>query len=230
MNYSDPMTEFRDFLDRTIDGSGGSLLTAVDEVVAAGYLRKHLVRILKGESDPRLAGVAAFSHPNGFTKIRLADQPGKWTVRLHVWTKPESELGAHSHQWNFASRLLMGSLRAKTYTIISGGGDYGQFICRRTVEQGYVYEHIGRCEVVLEREQTYSKGQSYLQEHELLHSVETLDSPPTVTVVVQGTDVAEWSRVAVPAGEPPLVKRPLVPLSVNETADAMNLVLDLLPR
>jgi len=221
------MTELVRYLERLLDPGGLGLLEAVDHIVDEGYLRDHICSVLGDDGSGSSDGVAAYLHPNGFVKIRLAARPGEWSVRLHHWNQSEDELHAHSHRWNFASRLLVGSLRAKTYELSPGDGGYRKYLCRRTDEDGYLLDDRGSCSLSLEAVETYRQGTSYLQEHRFLHAVETATSAP-VTVVVQGRDVSDHSLVVTRAEEEPPKQLPVLPLELSQTTPLLNQTLELL--
>jgi hypothetical protein len=222
------MTDLVQFLDRGLDGRDLTLLKAVDDIVDAGYLRDHVVGMLRDGVSGSLGGAAAYLHPNGFVKIRVATRPGEWSVRLHLWNQSEEESHAHSHRWDFASRLLIGSLSTKKYEITSGAGGYTTFFCRRTQEDGYLLEDRGPCTIYLCDAQTHHRGKSYFQDHQFLHTVATATVPPIVTAVVQGSDVADYSVVVAKAGDEPPKQLPVLRLEPSQTASLLEQALDLL--
>ena len=222
-----PITELVQFLSRSPDDNGGTLLTAVDEIIEAGYLRDHIVEMLRDNSGADLVdSTDAYLHPNGFVKICVA-KAGEWSVRLHFWNQPEEESQIHSHRWDFASRLLIGSLQARTYEVSSEAVGQTRFYCRRTPKDGYIFEDAGPCAAQIQHEDTYRRGMSYFQDHRLLHTVETVAPTPIITAVVQGADVADYSIVIASRGEEPPKQLPLLPLEASQIRPLLEQALEL---
>ena len=223
-----PMTELVRFLSLNRNDNGDKLLTSVDEIIEAGYLRSHIVKMLRDNGDAGLVGSAdAYLHPNGFVKICVA-KAGEWSVRLHFWNQSEEESHIHSHRWDFASRLLIGSLQAKTFEVSSEEARQTMFYCRRTLEDGYLFEDAGPCATQIQHEDTYRQGISYFQDHRLLHTVETVGLAPIITAVVQGADVSDQSIVIASRGEEPPKQLPLLPLEASQIRPLLEQALELL--
>jgi hypothetical protein len=169
----------------------------------------------------------AYLHPNGFIKICVAMKPGEWTTRLHFWNQPEEESDIHSHRWDFASRILIGSLRARTYEVSSEAAGQTSFYCRRTPKDGYVFDDAGPCATRIQHEDSYRQGMSYFQDHRLLHTVETVGPTPIITAVVQGADVVDHSVVVTSKGEEPPKQLPLLPLEAVQIRPLLEQALEL---
>jgi hypothetical protein len=224
------MSELVDFLDRTVDSQATGLLRSVDEIIVRGHLRAHIAMLLDSTSGVGLPSAAEL-HPNGFIKMRIALKPAKWSVRLHLWGEAHGESHIHSHRWDFASRVLHGILRTRTYHPHSfGDNQYAQFLCRRTPQGGYSFESAGTCDILQIGDAMCTTDHSYFQWHRSLHTVETASSSPVATVVVQGPDVSDNSMVIAKSGQEPPSRLALLPLEGSDVNAALKFFLDLLPE
>jgi hypothetical protein len=165
-----------------------ALLPAADEIVQHG----HLAEYLHDQLGPRAATFCgsmpvAYRHPNGFIKIRLASlKDFDWTVRLHIWAKGSSDYDIHSHRWDFASRVIFGSLAENTYKLTAGEGDYRQYRCSPSLEGRYTLDFQSNCNVELDDQMWYQQGTSYERDARALHMAHTNSSSGAVTFFVQG--------------------------------------------
>jgi hypothetical protein len=221
------MSELNQILDRHLGRQQPGLLRAIDEIVSGGHLRRQIASTL--QADGHLPESAAYLHPNGFVKLRVASRPGSWSVRLHLWREPESESQIHSHRWDFASRVLKGSLRTRTYQASLVPGDHVQFTCERTPDDEYSFQPVEPCDVTLQQTRVHTPNQSYLQPYSLLHTVETASALPVATVIVQGRNRAKWSTVITTEEAPPK-QLPVLPLEAADINAVLTYFLDLLPE
>jgi hypothetical protein len=216
-------TTLTEYLDGAIGQDTTILLPAVNKIVEAGYLQDHLTRILA--SPALINDLEAEAHPNGFSKIRLATHHGKWVLRLHVWHRPDSQAQIHSHRWNFASRILSGSLTTRTYRISSDSGPRKRWLCHRQPPRGYVFRAAGDCEVELIAERVCPRHVSYLQPFEHLHTLATDVGLPVATVVLQGPDIARDSTVITEPGQQRMpAELPVAPLRSSQILSLIRLV------
>ncbi len=220
------MRELSNFLDCHLGSDPETLRTAVDQIVDTGYLLDHLRQLLDHPSTS-LPRISAYVHPNGFAKIRLARNSPFWTLRLHVWEHPEQEVEIHSHRWHFASRLLTGSLITKNYRPVIGSGPYIAFHCRRD-EHRYVFTRAYPIDLSPGTEHVYRAGDSYLQLHHLLHTVDTRPPPPTITVALQGRDIVASSIVVPPSSHPSQI--PTTNLSTGDIAAILRMTVESLTQ
>lgn len=218
-----------ELLNALVTPQMNSLLPALSRAIDSGEVHAHLRQLLDiapSESIP----VTGYLHPNGFLKVRLAAQPDRWTLRFHIWNDSCAEADIHSHQWNFASKLLSGRMLMRTYLAPADpAGEWLRLHCRRTVQRGYEFRSIGRCNIVQQRETEYGCGDAYVQDHRWLHTLETSPSLPLVTLVLQGHDVRKWSSVIAAGGEEPPRQVPIRALEEAEIEKALRLASILLP-
>ena len=216
-------------LDARADARLETLEALLETIVNGGELREYLVRARTGDDLARIAqhGTSE-AHPNGFSCVSVAFREGRWRLRLHLWTRPGTEADIHSHRWNFASRLLAGSLRTRSYRTHLEPGDHVQFACGRNAASGYVFRRVGPCQVLQTGERTYRAGDTYGQDWRSLHTVDPT-ALPAATVVLQGSDVAEESTVITRADEKSSSELPVMPLTADQIRHVIDLALDGLP-
>jgi hypothetical protein len=172
------------------------LLPAVDEVTQHGYLLEHLDELVATNCDNDDGQLLAYRHPNGFTKIRLVTLPESgWVVRLHVWDQMSSDRDIHCHKWNFASRILIGSLNEKIYRVVDEpAGQWSKFRC--SSERGsYSFDHQGRCRVELTDALSYGQGDSYHREAPIFHIAGAGQDSLAVTLFIQGPEQRSTTTV-----------------------------------
>lgn len=68
-------------------------------------------------------GSYSFEHPNGFDWIPLELNLPQYRARIHIWWPERAGVieDIHNHAWDFASRILCGSLRFITFEIGDDG-------------------------------------------------------------------------------------------------------------
>lgn len=190
------MPSLNEVLRKYAEQGSSALRPAVDEIVQHGYLAEYLHDLLQGPeyicSDQSLV---AYRHPNGFTKIRLAALTDNgWAIRLHVWGKKSADENIHSHRWNFASRILIGSLIEETYETTESG-KYAKYYCAPSVEGRYSLDFQHECGVRQVRRDVYQLGASYVRDAKNLHMARTDSTSPAVTLFVQGCEQASFTTV-----------------------------------
>lgn len=226
---SERSSGLRHLLDACADERLETLEALLATIVSQGQLRDYLLGVRTDDNLVRIAEQGGpEAHPNGFSCVSVAFSPARWRLRLHVWRRPASQADIHSHRWNFASRLLAGSLRTRNYRAHPEPGDHVQFTCRRTAGQGYVFQRVGPCSVCQIEERTYRAGDAYGQRWQALHTVDTA-ALPAVTIVLQGSDIADRSTVITRGDSKSSVAVPVVPLTVDQIRDVIDLALGGLP-
>jgi len=190
-------------LPKYAEAGNQGLLLAVDEIAQHGYLHEHIHEAIKSQDFVDDNQMLGYRHPNGFAKIRLATLPDYgWVVRVHLWDHPAADSDIHCHRWNFASRVLAGSLTEKTYAISAeGSGPWSKFSCHS--ERGsYSLGYLGQCDIALQEHLVYRAGHSYERNASTLHLASSETGSPTVTLFIQGaalqpaTTVVRSSRSA----------------------------------
>jgi hypothetical protein len=216
-------------LDARADARLETLEALLGAIVRDGRLRDYLRRARTDENLVRIADKGApEAHPNGFSCVSIASTQTRWRLRLHLWTCPVRQADIHTHRWNFASRLLAGSLRTKSYRADSGAGEHVQFACSRNAAREYVFERVGPCRVLQVEERTYREGDAYGQQWQALHTVDTGELP-AATVVLQGSDVADWSTVITRDDAKSSSGMPVVPLTTDQIREVIDIALAGLP-
>jgi hypothetical protein len=219
------------YLDANLDAQPATLLSTLDAIVDEGYLLAYLIRARHSDELARLARLGEpEAHPNGFAKVCIASRPGEWILRLHTWSHGGGDADIHSHRWDFASRILVGALRARSYSVASRFGSYVQLICRRNSQGGYAFQTVGSCSIIQTAERVYFQYESYLQHYDDLHSVATVGAAPLVTVVLQGPFRSDHSTVVVDDRSAQPVARAIVPLTIAQIHELLLVAAKALPR
>jgi hypothetical protein len=217
------------FLDACHDGRLETLEALLDTIVSGGQLRDYLVSSRTRDGLARIARHGApEAHPNGFSCVAVAFRPSRWRLRLHLWTRPAKQADIHSHRWNFASRLLAGSLSTRSYRAHPEPGDHLQFACGRSAAHGYTFRCMGSCRVSQTGERTYRAGDAYGQDWRGLHTVDPA-ALPAMTVVLQGKDLADESTVVTRGDVKSSSEVPIMPLTVEQIRQVIDLALAGLP-
>jgi hypothetical protein len=167
-----------------------ALLPAADEIVQHGHLSEYLHDLLdSGAATTSNSLPVAYRHPNGFIKLRLASLAEfGWALRLHIWAEGSSDYDIHSHRWDFASRVLSGSLTEDIYRLIANDGNYARYECSPSVEGCYTLNFQGECDVELVSQTEYRQGASYERDSETLHLAYTSPTSGAVTLFIQGAE------------------------------------------
>ncbi|WP_328450928.1 hypothetical protein [Amycolatopsis sp. NBC_00438] len=147
------------------------------------------------EDDAKVAEIAGRSywHPNGFAKLVLhtAAEP-EFRIRLHVW--PESDVvspgesNPHSHRWEFASHILVGTgMHMVEFTeVTEGGKPFRRY--RYGADPANPAALVAAGEVRLRRTRSphVVRGEVYSCDTDVVHTVRPIDARLTATVVIQG--------------------------------------------
>jgi hypothetical protein len=170
-------------------GSQG-LMPAADEIVQHGHLAEYLHDLLEGDAATSPISLpVAYRHPNGFIKLRLASLTDfGWALRLHIWAKGSSDYDIHSHRWDFASRVLSGTITEDTYRLVARDANYAQYRCSPSVEGCYSLDFQGKCDVELSGRSQYRQDASYERDAETLHLAYTGLASGAVTLFIQGEE------------------------------------------
>jgi hypothetical protein len=174
-----------------------ALESAVDEIVQLGYLAEYLHDLLEGPKSSYASQFpVGYRHPNGFTKIRLAELSDYgWAIRLHVWAEQSADDNIHSHRWKFASRILSGSLIEETYDITAEAGEYAKYYCAPSVQGRYSLSFQHNCDVRPVGRDLYQPGASYARDAKTLHMAFADSTSRVVTLFVQGSEQATFTTV-----------------------------------
>jgi hypothetical protein len=184
-------------LRKYAEQGSAALRPAADEIMQHGHLAEYLHDFLRREPGESLEDdPVAYRHPNGFTKIRLASlYDYGWAVRLHVWAEQASDYDIHSHRWNFASRILAGSLTEETYALTGETGKYSMYRCSPSANGRYSLGFQRHCDVTLVNKNTYDEGFSYERDAKTLHMAYATPGSPAVSLFVQGSEQDDFTTV-----------------------------------
>ncbi len=194
------MPILHEVLPKYAEAGVAGLLHAVREVTEHGYLLEHIRETVTSPSALNDGQLLAYQHPNGFSKIRLATIPEyDWVVRIHVWDHSAADSDIHCHRWNFASRVLAGSLTEKIYDISDqSAGSWRKFRCRSALGV-YSLDHLGSCDIALAETLVYRAGDSYQRTASTFHRASSDSNSPTVTLFIQGAAQHSATTVIRPA-------------------------------
>lgn len=87
------------------------------------WLTKAMEEIVSTPRSLEELGAYSYEHPNGFDQLPLELRSPHYRARIHVWWPERTDVieDIHNHAWDFASRILCGSLRFITFEIGDGG-------------------------------------------------------------------------------------------------------------
>jgi len=139
----------------------------------------------------------SYWHPNGFAKLVLqTDEDHK--VRLHVWPAGSHRLGEsnpHGHRWNFASTILCGDgLQDTHYAEADTGVTYEYHEYRGGNVAGAV-THVRTVHLTERGVHIRPKGELYVLDTTIVHTVRPLGDALIATLVVQGAPCLESTPV-----------------------------------
>ncbi len=157
--------------------------------------------------DPKLLctlSKRAYRHSNGFDRLQLLPpRHADYGLRLHIWWGDEgvSKERVHGHPWNFASRVLVGSLNFEQF-IESHSGEVVEVseYARPDGRLAYELTHVGTTKLRPILRGAMPAGTSYSADHELLHRVWVNPGQPAATLMLHGKGIAYPSRVFFPQG------------------------------
>jgi hypothetical protein len=170
------------------------LVAAAEHVRAARGAFAAWLRDLAAD-DAAVAEIAkrSYWHPNGFAKIVLhAGAEPEFRVRLHVWPRSETpsrgESNPHSHRWEFASHVLVGTgmHMVEFAETAEGGKPFRRY--RYGTDPANPSALAADGEVRLKRRAVphVQGGDVYTCDTEIVHTVRPIDAGLTATVVIQG--------------------------------------------
>ena len=157
--------------------------------------------ILQNATALASAAERACLHANGFYKVPLISDPdGRFSIRLHVWkgaSLPSDPDGVdvHNHRWDFATKVLQGAYRSRTYRDSVMGQPVARQRCWSSAgSSDYRVESEGAGCIELLEESIRGAGSVYVLRSRVLHQVVPIELP-TVTLMVRGRSQHAWSNV-----------------------------------
>ena len=207
-----------------------SALTDVLHEVGQPDAMAAVLRALMAQPE-RLAETArrSFLHRNGFVKLRLHTWGG-YALRLHVWTghsEIQPEENVHDHRWSFASHMVCGHFRVKTYAM-DEAGDH-EFCCyrylRHPVEDTFRFEDAGRRRFVMTGEEIMAAGSTYFMDASVFHRLLFPANVTTATLVVTLPRSREWCYSCAELPREPEVDHEMEHLTVDLVREYVTHVL-----
>lgn len=164
--------------------------------------RASLTRLLGNILSSKTLGAEvrkdSYWHHNGFTALDLsAAISGRHRTRLHMWCgEGASNSRIHSHPWDFASRVLTGTLVAEYFVLDACGVERAEFSCLSLEERrGYSYEYRRNVHLQLMLSVDVPQGGAYELRHNALHRVTVRGPQPLLTLVAIGPYINRETRV-----------------------------------
>lgn len=177
-------------------GLPAGLTNVLHELGQPDATRTLLCSLLADEDALEQVARRSFLHRNGFIKLRLNSSP-EFVLRLHVWTGDatiQPEENVHDHRWSFASHMVCGHFRVKTYAM-DADGDL-EFCCyrylRHVTDDTFRFEDAGRRRFVMTGDQIMLAGSTYFMEARVFHRLFFPQNTTTATLVVTLPRSREW--------------------------------------
>lgn len=130
----------------------------------------------------------SFAHPNGFDRIDLIRfGRDRCSLRLHIWWPENRQLqncDAHNHSWDFYSKILSGSIEHCLYEIVPETDAYLMYHCTNPAGR-YNIELRKRVGLRTIHKVILNAGASYFLYKDILHTVYSVSSDLTLTLVIQ---------------------------------------------
>ncbi len=162
----------------------------------------HLDAILADRE--RMARVArrSYWHVNGFAKLRILEGRN-CSARLHVWPKGSNRRGdvdPHGHRWEFASWLAAGPGLVETFfdecaEDEPGAESYLRYEYRRAADGKGVLDRTTPSWLRVQRRRQLGPGNINACSTEVVHTVAPVDGALVATVLLQGPERAESTKV-----------------------------------
>ncbi|OJW34624.1 MAG: hypothetical protein BGO54_07795 [Sphingobacteriales bacterium 46-32] len=142
----------------------------------------------------------SYRHDNGFHKIVLLSSH-YFKLRLHLFQPiPEIPLpmeNIHNHRWNFASKIISGSLKMELFREDDSGGvevNNYTYLSKNGSDQ-YAVEYNGK--INLERLSLirYDSGCTYFMKSKELHRIINPNNESTCTLMITGSPLSEKCKL-----------------------------------
>lgn len=139
----------------------------------------------------------SYKHPNGFIKLELA-RSQLWVLRLHVWfaAVPIERNDLHDHRGFFVSHIMQGCIKNEEFAPCGTDGLTRYLKYRDSlVDSVHRLTEAGEQTLALHESITYTKGVTYLLGRDIIHRTTPQLPFPTVTLVLEGPHVSDFSTV-----------------------------------
>lgn len=165
----------------------------IEELDAWEFVEERLRDALADDRVLGEVGVQSLHHPNGFDQLLLLESPTKtggladYRVRLHIWwpdqARPVQDI--HNHGWDYASRVLCGRLRFRTFHFDEDPAEpvYHRYWLNTGDEK---ISPRGSGRVTLGLDALFDAGTAYTFDHRVFHDVAPVAAGLTATLVLAG--------------------------------------------
>jgi hypothetical protein len=142
----------------------------------------------------------SYTHPNGFDKIVIpSDTTSEDTLRIHIWwpnSLVQKREVIHSHQWNFKSKVILGTLKFSLYLKSPTGEAFNKYECVGDPNNlNGVINKNGTQRLEKEMVITVSEGSEYWLGHNAIHMIHKNNAEIVLTIVCQGPFVTKKSYI-----------------------------------
>lgn len=174
----------------------------IDSVLTLDTIRAALQAVRGSDVEMSTVGQRSYRHPNGFTKIVIADSAApEFKIRAHLWdvgSKVGDESDIHNHRWNYASRILSGSFDHTVFCTDCGGDDVFRMRYEpRRGKQTFRMRMVGSEQLAPQIVQRLHANETYSLGWQVPHRIDRCGDGPHATFVLQGRTYSESTDVYV---------------------------------
>jgi hypothetical protein len=211
-------------VESAVHGKGGgrpaALTSVLHEIGQPAALTPLLMQIHDDASLAESVAQRSFQHQNGFVKLRLSTS-SDYVLRLHVWTGDsplQPEENVHDHRWSFASHMVCGHFRVKTYAMDHEGETalHCYRYRRHPVEDRFWFEDAGVRRFALTGDQIMLAGSTYFMEARIFHQLLFPIGVTTATLVVTLPRSRDWCYSCSERPRRPEMEHDMPHLAVDE--------------
>jgi hypothetical protein len=176
-------------VDAHVQGSPDALATALAPLRQPDSVAELLGSVLRDEDWLDAVLARSYRHPNGFAKIVLISERS-FQLRLHVWrpgdrSAPTIE-NIHSHHWDFASTIFLGSYRYQEFVQADRGDPFHAYTYHGHQGMSYSLRPVGIRDLRCTFDASLAEGTTYTLSTDVFHRVICDPDRLTVSVVLQG--------------------------------------------
>lgn len=141
----------------------------------------------------------SYKHHNGYDRIELFPPSYLgYGVRLHIWWSDErsDKEHIHTHPWDFASSIILGTLNFEQFAEDSEGEDFFvNYYDRPTAKTSYVLRSGGVGKLKKTFGAALVSGCSYVARRPFIHRVDKTPNVNTATIMVHGPELDYPTRI-----------------------------------
>lgn len=229
------LKELESFLDSKMVNSSEStyniIQTEVKKIFTKENVRDILISITEDDQLLKQASQFSFPHALGFDRIELVKKEN-YTLRLHIWwSKNAIEEDIHTHNWEFGSFVLLGSLRSKTYIENNNSNSkyYNYSIQKSTQNKGFDFNYLGLKGLEIYTDSYLKAGSWYYNSNSIIHKVVKNTDDITATFILHGPFESSASKVYY---NKPITEKqkdtPIQTFTHDETKDKLNKIINMI--